>query len=240
VSQKQKIRLQDMDSAERPQERLCRLGSSALSDAELLAMILRSGTKEFNVLELAKELLKDAGSLNNLLYFTIDDFKKIKGIGNVKALQFLTIMELSKRVLYAPNKKPLLNSPEKAYDYLLPRTIGLEIEKVWVLCLNRKNLLIKESLISSGIANSSLIHPREIFRDAIRMSASSIIVAHNHPSGDPYPSQADRNVAKQLLKSAKIIDIELLDFIIIGTKEMDQKSKGYYSFREEQLLTLLD
>lgn len=229
-----------MDSAERPQERLCRLGSSALSDAELLAMILRSGTKEFNVLELAKELLKDAGSLNNLLYFTIDDFKKIKGIGNVKALQFLTIMELSKRVLYAPNKKPLLNSPEKAYDYLLPRTIGLEIEKVWVLCLNRKNLLIKESLISSGIANSSLIHPREIFRDAIRMSASSIIVAHNHPSGDPYPSQADRNVAKQLLKSAKIIDIELLDFIIIGTKEMDQKSKGYYSFREEQLLTLLD
>jgi DNA repair protein RadC len=123
---------------------------------------------------------------------------------------------------------------------LLPRAIGLEIEKVWVLCLNRKNVLIKESLISSGIANSSLIHPREIFRDAIRISASSIIVAHNHPSGDPYPSQADRNVAKQLLKSAKIIDIELLDFIIIGTKEMDQKSKGYYSFREEQLLTLLD
>ncbi len=229
-----------MDSTERPQESLCRLGSSALSDAELLAMILRSGTKEFNVLELAKELLKEAGALNNLLYFTIDDFKKIKGIGNVKALQLLTIMELSKRVLYAPDKKPLLNSPEKAYDHLLPRAIGLEIEKVWVLCLNRKNVLIKESLISSGIANSSLIHPREIFRDAIRISASSIIVAHNHPSGDPYPSQADRNVAKQLLKSAKIIDIELLDFIIIGTKEMDQKSKGYYSFREEQLLALLD
>lgn len=207
-----------MDSTERPQERLCRLGSSALSDAELLAMILRSGTKEFNVLELAKELLKEAGTLNNLLYFTIDDFKKIKGIGNVKALQLLTIMELSKRVLYAPDKKPQLNSPEKAYDHLLPRAIGLEIEKVWVLCLNRKNVLIKESLISSGIANSSLIHPREIFRDAIRISASSIIVAHNHPSGDPYPSQADRNVAKQLLKSAKIIDIELLDFIIIGTK----------------------
>ena len=229
-----------MDSNERPQERLCRLGPSALSDAELLAMILRSGTKEFNVLELAKELLKEAETLNNLLYFTIEDFKKIKGIGNVKALQLLTIVELSKRVLYAPNKKPLLNKPEKAYAHLLPKAIGLEIEKVWGLYLNRKNVLIKESTISSGIANSSLIHPREIFRDAIRISASSVIVAHNHPSGDPYPSQADRNVAKQLLKSAKIIGIELIDFIIIGTKEMDQQSKGYFSFQEQQLLTLLD
>lgn len=109
-----------------------------------------------------------------------------------------------------------------------------------MLCLNTKNYLIKECLITSGIANSSLIHPREIFRDAIRVGASGIIVAHNHPSGDPNPSSADRLVAKKLLNSAQVVDIQLVDFLILGTEAIDPSSKGYFSFREQELLSLLN
>ena len=238
MSEKQANRLKDLQSTERPQERLCRLGSSALSDIELLAMVLRSGTQQFNVLETATILLNEASSLEHLLHYSQEDFIKIKGIGKVKALQLISIMELSKRILHRPKPKPILNSPEKSYAHLLHKCIGLEIEKVWVLCLNPKNALIKEFLITSGIANSALIHPREIFRDAIKVGASCIIVAHNHPSGDPKPSLADRNVAKQLFKSAQIIDIKLVDFLILGRESSAPNCKGYFSFQEQQLLSL--
>ena len=230
------IPLKEIEIEERPQERLLRLGASALSDSELLAMILRSGTKGTNVLVLAKKILKEAGSLQNLAKYSMEDFISISGIGQVKALQLLAIIELSGRIPSSPEKQPLLNSPQKIYQFFENKTTRLDIEKVWVLCLNRKNYLINKYEITSGIATSSLIHPREIFRAAIRLGCTAIVVVHNHPSGDPCPSKADIEVAKTLVKSSKIICIELLDFMIIGKKSIDPLQKGYNSFRENNLL----
>lgn len=230
------IPLKEIEIEERPQERLLRLGASALSDSELLAMILRSGTKGTNVLVLAKKILKEAGSLQNLAKYSLEDFVKISGIGQVKGLQLLAIIELSERINSSTEKQPLLNSPEKIYQFLENKSKKLDIEKVWVLCLNRKNYLINFYEITSGIATSSLIHPREIFRVAIRLGCTAIVVVHNHPSGDPSPSKADKEVAKTLLESSKIICIELLDFMILGKKSIDPMQQGYYSFRENNLL----
>lgn len=230
------IPLKEIEIEERPQERLLRLGASALSDSELLAMILRSGTKGTNVLVLAKKILKEAGSLQNLAKYSLEDFVSISGIGQIKALQLLAIIELSGRIQSSPEKQPLLNSPQKIYQFFENKTTRLDIEKVWVLCLNRKNYLINKYEITSGIATSSLIHPREIFRAAIRLGCTAIVVVHNHPSGDPCPSKADIEVAKTLVKSSKIICIELLDFMIIGKKSIDPLQKGYNSFRENNLL----
>ena len=236
MSTNSSLRLKDIDKTERPQERLTRLGPQALSDSELIAMILRSGTKGHNVLNMAQFLLNQSGSLHALLNYSLEDFKKVKGIGDIKALQLITVMELSKRILSNPRQKPLMDSPSKIFTHFEYKVAGLEIEKVWVLCLNRRNYLIKESVITSGIATSSLIHPREIFREAIRIGAAGIIVVHNHPSGDPNPSKADISVARQLAKSAKIIDISLIDFLIIGSKATGKNARGYYSFREHELL----
>ena len=185
------IPLKEIEIEERPQERLLRLGASALSDSELLAMILRSGTKGTNVLVLAKKILKEAGSLQNLAKYSLEDFVSISGIGQVKALQLLAIIELYGRIQSSPEKQPLLNSPQKIYQFFENKTTWLDIEKVWVLCLNRKNYLINKYEITSGIATSSLIHPREIFRAAIRLGCTAIVVVQNHPSGDPCPSKAD-------------------------------------------------
>ena len=230
------IPLKEIEIEERPQERLLRLGASALNDSELLAMILRSGTKGTNVLVLAKKILKEAGSLQNLAKYSLEDFVSISGIGQIKALQLLAIIELSGRIQSSPEKQTLLNSPQKIYQFFENKTTQLDIEKVWVLCLNRKNYLINKYEITSGIDTSSLIHPREIFRAAIRLGCAAIVVVPNHPSGDPCPSKADIKVAKTLVKSSKIICIELQDFMIIGKKSIDPMGKGYSSFRENNLL----
>ena len=223
--------------SERPQERLERLGPGALSDTELLAMLLRSGTKGHDVLTLASRLIADAGSLAGLITWKETDFKKLKGIGRVKALQLITVMEIARRVL-SQNARldPLINDAATAADFLRPFTHGLEVEKFWVLCLNRKNRLIKCVEVTSGTATSSLAHPREVFREAIRESATAVICAHNHPSGDPAPSAADIKVTRQLRESGQTVDITLLDHVVLGTQSADPLGRGYYSFREGGLI----
>jgi DNA repair protein RadC len=136
------IPIKEIEIEERPQERLLRLGPAALSDSELLAMILRSGTKGTNVIVLAKKILQEAGSLHNLTKYRLEDFKKINGIGQVKGLQLISIIELCTRIASPSEKQLLLNTPKKIYQFFEKKTMKLDIEKVWVLCLNRKNYLI--------------------------------------------------------------------------------------------------
>ena len=222
---------------ERPQERLETHGAGALSDTELLAMLLRTGSRQLDVLSLSSHLLAEAGSLANLLTWSEADLKKLKGIGKVKALQLITVIEIARRILrQSPNSSPNFSNPEAVYKYFFPLTAGLEVEKFWALCLNRKNRLIREVEITSGTASNSLVHPREVFREAIRLSASAIICLHNHPSGDPSPSSADIKVTRQLREASKVVDIEILDHIIIGQSGSDPSEKGYYSFTENGLL----
>lgn len=230
-------RLRATAVSERPQERLEKFGAPALSDAELLALMLRSGTRGQDVLTLATKLVAEAGSIAGLLTWTEPDFRRLKGIGRVKALQLVTAMEVARRALCAPGTEaPLLNRADLVASYLQPVASGLEVEKLWVLCLNRKNRLLKRVEVSSGTATSALAHPREIFRAAIREAASSIVCAHNHPSGDPSPSAADLQITRQLRDAAKAVEICLLDHVIVGRPGADPAGRGYYSFREAGLI----
>ncbi len=230
-------KLMELAETERPQERLQRLGAAALSDVELLAMLLRSGSKGHNVLNVAASLLNEAGSLSQLVRWTDNEFSKIKGIGKVKALQLVTVVEMCRRVLASQEEaQPILDEPRLVYSLMRSRAIGLEIEKFWTLSLNRKNRLIRTNEITSGTASNSLVHPREVFREAIRHGASSIICVHNHPSGDPSPSAADIKVTRQLREASQIIGIALLDHVIIGAPKFDPNQDGFYSFQESGLL----
>jgi DNA repair protein RadC len=231
------LRLCDLAVGERPQERLEHFGAAALSDTELLAMLLRSGSRGMNVLALASCLITEAGSLAGLIAWTETDFRRLKGIGHVKALQLVAVMEVARRVLgQRPGEAPLLNRPELVFTYLQPLATGLAVEKLWALCLNRKNRLIKRVEVTSGTATGSLVHPREVFRAAIREAATTVICVHNHPSGDPAPSSADIQVTRRLREAATAVDIELTDHLILGNKVSDPAGRGYYSFRDAGLL----
>jgi len=226
-------RICDLAVGERPQERLEQHGPGALSDSELLAMLLRSGQKGLSVVGISQQLILEAGSLAGLTRWREADFRRIKGIGRVKALQLITVMEIARRVLSAqaaPN--PVLNRPELIHARFRPLITGLSVEKFWVLCLNRKNRLIRQVEITSGTATSSLAHPREVFREAVHHGATAVVCVHNHPSGDPAPSAADVQVTRQLREAARTLDIDLLDHVIVGLAATDPRGTGYYSFRE--------
>lgn len=230
-------RLRETAVGERPQERLEKFGAGALSDTELLAMLLRSGTRGHDVLTVAGRIMGEAGSLSGLVAWKDADFQKLKGIGRVKALQLITVMEIARRVVgQQAGIDPLLNRAELVFAYLQPFAVGLEVEKFWVLCLNRKNRLIKRVEVTSGTATAALAHPREVFRAAVRESAACIICVHNHPSGDPAPSAPDMHVTRQLREAAKAVDIELLDHVIVGRTSADPAGRGFFSFREAGML----
>ncbi|MBL9215203.1 MAG: DNA repair protein RadC [Opitutaceae bacterium] len=225
-------RLRDLVATERPQERLQRLGASALSDIELLAMLLRSGSRGNNVLVVAQRLILEAGTLAALVGWTESDYRRVKGIGRVKALQLLAVMEFARRILtHGGPVEIALNRPELVHQLFAAKVAGLPVEKFWVLCLNRRNRLLKQVEVTSGTATSSLVHPREVFREAVRLGATAVVCVHNHPSGDPSPSAADLQVTRQLRDAARIIDIELMDHVVIGRPEIDPHGLGYYSFR---------
>jgi len=226
-------RVKDLAVGERPQERLEKHGAGALSDTELLAMLLRSGQKGLSVVGMSQQLITEAGSLAGLTRWREADFRKVKGIGHVKALQLLTVMEIARRVLGEnADPQPVLNRPELIFAYFRPLVTGLAVEKFWVLCLNRKNRLLRQVEITSGTATSSLAHPREVFREAIHHGATAVVCVHNHPSGDPAPSAADVQVTRQLREAARTLDIDLLDHVIVGQVTTDPRGTGYYSFRE--------
>jgi DNA repair protein RadC len=230
-------RLREMAVAERPQERLEKLGAGALSDAELLAMLLRSGTHGHDVLTLATRLVGEAGSLAGLIAWQPRDYRKMNGIGRVKALQLIAVMEVARRVIgQQAGDSPLMNRADLVSAYFQPIVSGLQVEKFWVLCLNRKNRLVKRVEITSGTATAALAHPREVFRAAIQQAASAVVCVHNHPSGDPAPSAPDVHVTRQLRDAAKAVEIELLDHVIIGRAAADPSGRGFFSFRDAGIL----
>jgi DNA repair protein RadC len=229
--------LKDLPLEDRPQERLERLGPKPLTDRELLAMLVRSGTSKYDVLAIADELISSAGSLAGLLRWDASDFQRIIGIGKVKALQLSTQVEIAKRMMRGERTSDLrMDDPQKVWEYLYPEVRADSVERVWVLCLDRKNKLIRAEPVTSGTATGSLVHPREVFRPAIRHGATAIILAHNHPSGDPTPSAADLRVTKKILEASKQIDLEMHDHVIVGELENCPNKKGYYSFSDAGLL----
>jgi DNA repair protein RadC len=222
---------------ERPQERMTHYGVSALSDAELIALLLQgNGTTPEQAVLLATRLIAEAGAIAGLSSWRPEDFQRLKGIGRSKALQLGTLAEIARRMMHNREEAPVFNRAEVIAAHFQPVAAGLEIEKFWVCCLNRKNRLLKRVEITSGTATAALAHPREVFRAAIRESASAIVCVHNHPSGDPAPSAPDLQVTRQLREAARAVDIDFLDHVIVGRAGADPLARGFFSFREAGLL----
>ncbi len=225
-------RLRELAVAERPQERALARGVGSLSDADLLALLLRSGTRGHDVMTLANRLLAEAGSLAALARWGDADFRRLKGIGRVKALQLCTVMEVARRVLGAERDlPPVLNTPQTIYDYLRARAFGSTVEKCWVVTLNTRNRVLRCVELSSGTVTGTLVNPPLVLREVLRDAGTAFILAHNHPSGDPAPSSADYRVTRDLRAAAEAVGLQFHDHLVLGDPLADPNGLGYYSFR---------
>jgi DNA repair protein RadC len=221
--------IRDVPKDARPRERLLSAGPESLGDHELLAILLRTGTKEESVLQLAHRLLQHFEGLRLLKDATIEEITSIKGIGTTKAIQILAAIELGRRISrLSYNERYVIRSPEDGAKYVMEDMRFLSQEHFVAIYLNTKNQVIHRKTIFIGSLNASIVHPREVFKEAIKRSAASIICVHNHPSGDPTPSREDIDVTKRLAECGRIIGIELLDHLIIGDQKfVSLKEKGY-------------
>lgn len=231
VELKSQMMIRDVHIADRPRERLIRQGAGSLSNQELIAILLRTGTKEESVLMLANRVLKSFDKIQDFKDATVEEMMAVKGVGQAKAVQILAAVEIGKRIYRKHSEgRYVIKSPEDAAAYLMTDMSSLVQEHFVVLFLNVKNEVLHKQTIFIGSLNSSIVHPREIFREAVKRSAASIIAAHNHPSGNPSPSPEDIEVTKRLVKAGSIIGIELLDHLIIGDHRfISLKEKGYMS-----------
>ena len=212
--------IKELPASERPCEKCLKRGVQSLSDAELLAVILRTGTKQENVLQIAHRILNYSKEYEGLLvlnHLTLNELMNISGIGTVKAVQILSIAELNKRMTKAKRKQGVqLLSPEAVAGYYMEDMRHLATEHILLVMLDSKSKILKEEVISTGTVNASILAPREIFLRALRAGAVNIILLHNHPSGDPTPSTEDISTTKRIKEAGLLIGIKLIDHIIIG------------------------
>jgi DNA repair protein RadC len=227
--QAETLMIRDYPEEERPRERFEQSGPESLSNHELIAILLRTGTKEESVLQLSNRLLTSFEGLRLLKDATLDEITAIKGIGKAKAIQVLAAVEIGRRISnLAYDDRYVIRSPEDCANYVMNDMRFLSQEHFVCLYLNTKNQVLHKKTVFIGSLNASIVHPREVFKEALRRSAASVICLHNHPSGDPTPSREDIEVTKRLVESGKIIGIELLDHLIIGeNKFVSLKEKGY-------------
>jgi len=222
------MKIKDLPKSDRPREKLIAKGVENLKDSELLAILLRTGTIGKNVIEIASQILSKY-SKKRLLQMTYNDLSKISGIDSAKATTLLAAFELSKRALEVNDTNlPVISDAKDAVAQLSDMR-DLKKEHLVALYLNAKNQLVHKETISMGTLNANLVHPREVFEPALKYSAAQIIAAHNHPSGDPKPSEDDLEVTKRLIEAGKMMGIELMDHVIVS-------KNSHFSFKEEKLL----
>jgi DNA repair protein RadC len=223
------IRVNDIPLNERPVEKLLQFGVESLSNEELLAILLRTGTKGENVIALSKRLLIELDGLDGLLNVSFEEASKIKGIKKVKACQIIAMMELFNRFKTLKSQKENLkiSSPKDVSTLLINEMSNFKQEVFKLILLNTKNIIIGTKDVFKGTLNSSIVHPREVFKEAVQRGSANIIVCHNHPSGDPNPSKEDIDITLRLKECGNIMGIGLLDHIIIGNnKYVSLKEKG--------------
>lgn len=223
-------RLKDLPEELLPRERLFQLGPEMLSNKEILAILLRTGMKGENVLDFAERLLTEAGGLSGLARMSVHDLTQLHGLGSAKASELKAALELGRRSVSAdPMTRPVVNSPQDIAHLVMEEMRFLDREHFRIVSLSTKNHVLGISSISVGSLNSSLVHPRECFKEAIRRNSNAIILLHNHPSGDPTPSREDIDVTRRLADGGQILGIEVLDHVIIGDNR-------YISLKERGIL----
>ncbi|MFC2090887.1 DNA repair protein RadC [Bacteroidota bacterium] len=232
MSEYRRNSIKDWSVEDRPREKFMKSGMQSLSNAELIALLLGSGTKEMNAVDVARELLAVVNNnLHELGKLSIYDLKKIKGIGNARSINLLAALELGSRrsSSYSPEKRSIKNS-QSAYDILYPYIGELQHEEFWIIILNRAHLVLTTQKISQGGLTGTVIDTRVILKHVIERKGTSLIISHNHPSGNKNPSESDISITKKIKSAAEIMDITLLDHIILAGKE-------YLSFADEGFLT---
>ena len=224
-----KVSIKNLPQEERPREKLISLGKEKLTNQELIAILLRVGSRKESALDLSNRILTRAGSVSALGSISLEELIEIEGIKEAKAAQLLAAIELGRQILKQDAVAAFkVNSPGDVYNIMHPDMKTLKKEIFKILLLNTKNNIIGEEMISMGSLNSSIVHPREVFTGAIRKSAASIVLVHNHPSGNPSPSREDMDITKRLAKVGEIVGIEVLDHIIVAGNE-------FFSFKENNL-----
>jgi len=226
------ISIHDMPQSERPRERLVSLGAASLSSAELLAIIVRTGTAQENVLRLRERILANFDGLQGLAQATMADLQQIHGLGEAKTAQIVAVLELGRRLMaYTPNERPMINSAADAARLLVDMG-HLQQEHVRVMLLDMNRRVIATPTVYIGTLNASVLRVSEIFREAVTRNSPAIILAHNHPSGDPSPSPEDIEITRTLIAAGKLLDIVLVDHLIIGQQEWQSLKQMGLGFNE--------
>jgi len=228
------LRIHELPEQDRPREKLAAQGAAALSDSELIAILLRTGMQGANAIDVARQLLTEFKSLSGLARCSVKELSKIKGVGPAKAVQLVAAFGLASRLARETLARQRLDSPELINDLLGPEMRALGRESLRLVLLDTKYLLIRVEEISHGSLNESIAHPREVFRPALIYSAYAVILVHNHPSGDPTPSSADHQLTRRLAQGAELLQIRLLDHVILGTG--DNGRSPYFSFKEAGII----
>jgi DNA repair protein RadC len=228
------LKISELPAEERPREKLLARGPSALIDPELIAILLGSGVAGANAIEVARQLLEKYQSLTGLSRCTVDELKKVRGIGKAKAMHLVAAFQLGRRLANERLTRQKLDSPELVYELMAPEMRALHKESLRVLLLDTRYHHISTEQVSLGSVNESIAHPRDVFRPAMLASAYAVIVVHNHPSGDPSPSQSDHSLTRRLAEAAELLQIKLLDHVIIGAPADGRQP--YFSFKEAGVL----
>jgi DNA repair protein RadC len=228
------IKIREMPQDERPREKLLGRGAAALTDSELIAILLRTGLPGANAVEVARQLLEQYGSLSGLSRCSVKEIASIPGIGPAKAIQLVAAFGLGQRLANERLSRRKLDSPELVHDLVAAEMRTLHKESLRVILLDTRYHLVRIEEVSLGSVNESIAHPRDVFRPAVISSAYAVIVVHNHPSGDPSPSQSDHSLTRRLAEAAELLQIKLLDHIIIGAPA--EGRLPYFSFKEAGVL----
>jgi len=212
------MKIKDISPENRPRERLEKQGPSVLSDAELLAVILKTGNKDENVIDMSNRLISKYG-FDKLSMCSLTELQEINGIGSAKACQIIALFELNKRHSYSKTQGKPIKTAKDVFEHCSPKLSSSDREHFMILHLDTKNRVIKDEIVSVGALTGTIAHPREVFKSAIKESAHSVILVHNHPSGDPAPSDEDLKMTERLLEAGEILGIKVLDHVIVGKEE---------------------
>jgi DNA repair protein RadC len=225
-------RIKDMALQDRPRERLVADGADALDNVALIAILLRTGTKGYSAIHIAEQLLARFKTLENLAKASLEDLRQMKGVGRDKAVTLKAAFQLACNMAKElRHEAPLLDTPERVADLLREENRTFEVETFQALLLNTRRRLVRVEKISQGTLDTLLVHPREVFRPAITANAAAIVLVHNHPSGDPTPSESDIKVTRDLIRAGQLLKIEVLDHVILG-RATEERGKDFVSLRE--------